>query len=208
MVIDSGHSSPISALVTREVRWFRNGPLPAEVLAWFGESATLRTEWRVDLYDVRAAQDGIGRKQRDTSTIDSKVRVGTAESVSLAPGLIGRVEDWLKISRPLGSVTTGISEPLEIRKRLHTRTFTLEASAAAGCEVELAEIRTRLIQAWSLCFETFGRPEHREEALRAGVAQFVMDSPLSGGFEFTDESCLAYPDWITRHTLETSPLLS
>lgn len=204
MVTESGHLGSISALVTREVRWFREGPLPPEVLEWFTESATHRTEWRVDLYDVKAAEDGIGRKQRDTSTIDSKVRVSIIQDVSLAPGLTGHVEDWLKISRPLGSVTTGISNPLEVEKRLHTRTFALDGNAETGCEVELAEIRAGTTQAWSLCFETFGRPEHREDALRAGVEQLVMDTSWPDSFEFTQDSCLAYPDWITRLSLKTS----
>jgi hypothetical protein len=208
MDTERGHQGSISALVTREVRWFREGPLPAEVLEWFTRSATLRTEWRVDLYDVKAAEDGIGRKQRDTSTIDSKVRVSTIQDVPLAPGLTGHVEDWLKISRPLGTVATGISNPVEVRKRLHTRSFSLDGNADAGCEVELAEIRAGSRQAWSLCFETFGRPEHREDALRAGVEQFVMDTSRPDGFEFTQDSCLAYPDWITRLALETSPALS
>jgi hypothetical protein len=208
MVTDSGYPGSISALVTREVRWFREGPLPSDVLEWFIESATYRTERRVDLYDVRAAEDGIGRKQRETSTIDSKVRVSTVRNVSLAPGLTGHVEDWLKISRPIESVAKGISNPIEVEKHLHTRRFSLDGHDDTGCEVELAEIRTGSVQAWSLCFETFGPPDRREDALRAGVEQFLMSTSCPDGLEFTQESCLAYPDWITRLALETSPALS
>jgi hypothetical protein len=168
------------------------------MLDWFTSTPSHFTEHRTDRYDMAAARDGVGRKKRDTNSLDSKYQILGAQFVPLAPGLTGDVEDWLKISRPLADSETG-SRPdwIDVHKRLYTRRFLLDGDLEVGCEVELAEIEVAGQRAWSLCFETFGSPALRERALRAGIDQFMESTPTPDGVEFDHESCHNYPKWLS-----------
>lgn len=202
MVTASGQPS---VLLTREVRWFLEGPLPTQVLDWFTGRRDVGVERRVDHYDLEAAHRGIGLKRRSTTSVDSKFRVVLIEDVDLGPGLRGHVEDWMKISEPLGDeVANDIPHPIEISKKLYTRRFALGGADGAGCEAELAAISAGSVQAWSLCFETYGPPAGRDTAFRSGINDLLARSPLPSGMRLGPESCHGYPEWITSLALEAA----
>lgn len=204
MVIGSGQVPPgPSVLLTREVRWFAHGHLPESVLAWFTTETEFGLEQRIDYYDLDAAQRNVGIKRRSTTSVDSKFRVLVLEDVALGRGLRGHIEDWMKISEPLGSeVTTEITHPVELTKDLFTRRFDLDGSTEAGCEVELVSIEAGSVSAWSLCFETYGPPDQRAQAFWAGVDQLLLETPLPSDLSFGPESCQGYPEWINSMALE------
>jgi hypothetical protein len=199
----NGHAGTPGAFLTREVRWFREGPVPTEVVDWFARAAEVEREHRQDRYDLDAARHGLGVKQRNMGTVDSKRRLWQAESVKLAAGLTGNVEDWLKITPAVIEVERLLDDThVEVHKDIYTRRYRLDGAAETGCEAELASIRMNQVRAWSLCFETFGAAGRREEALQSGVLRFLEESPLLSGMSFDASTSLAYPAWITRTCLE------
>ena len=193
---------PFDATVTREVRWFRDGRVPAPVVDWFtAASANIEREERTDWYDADFAHDGVGMKRRGTSTIDAKFRVLATGAVDVAPGMTGSVEDWLKTSTPVsGSSDDRGRHHLKVAKSIATRRYQSPKRAVpcAGCEAELVTITVEDRVAWSLCFETFGRPEDRCEAFEAGIRMFLADTPLPDGLTFASDDSCGYPEWIAR----------
>lgn len=170
---------------------------------WFAGRAEVEREYRQDRYDLEAARKGLGFKQRNMGSIDSKRRLSVAESVELAAGMTGKVEDWLKITPSVIDPEHILEDQhVEVHKYIYTRRYALADGGGAGCEAELASIRINGMQAWSLCFETFGPPGRRQDALLDGVRRFLEDSPLPSGLSFDTATSLAYPAWITRMCLE------
>lgn len=202
MDTESGRLNSSSVVTTREVRWFFNGPLPSHILDWFASSADHAYEHRVDYYDLASARNGVGRKHRNGTTLDTKFRVVTFES-SLARGVTGWVEDWMKMSEPLkGLPKQELYHPIRIEKGLFTRLFLLDGGGSAGCEVELADVETGGTQAWSLCLETYGDPTLRDGALQTASDRLFGDGQLPRGVELGLDSSIAYPDWISDLVLE------
>jgi hypothetical protein len=196
MGIGSGRFGPSTALMTREVRWFHDGPLPTSVRDWFTTHSP-QTEQRVDYYDLASARNGIGRKHRDSTSLDTKFRIDVFPSTPVAPGFTGQVEDWMKISEPLGeSREHALTESFPVGKSLITIRIPLWDDGF-GCDAELADITAGGMRAWSLCFETFGAHERREDALAAGV-HFVTETPPPNGVVFDQETSLPYPDWLAQ----------
>lgn len=203
MDIESESLDSLTVATTREVRWFFEGPLPSRVLDWFTSSGVSTNEHRVDHYDFNSARNGVGRKHRDNATLDTKFRLEVIVASRLAPGITGRVEDWVKVSEPLSDLANqSLVEPIRIAKNLHTRSFSLNEQPS-GCEVELADVEVSGMRAWSLCFETFGDPALRGKALQAAVDRFFSGGLLPQGVELGLDSSIAYPDWISSLSLET-----
>jgi hypothetical protein len=188
--------------VTREVRWFRSGFIPAWVVDWFNSAtAGLERDERTDWYDMTFARDGVGMKRRGTPMIDAKFPMRYSPAVEIAPRVTGRVEDWLKTSTPVSDSSDDRgNHHLEVRKSLVTRRYETPGTEVpvAGCEAELVTIAAGGRLAWGLCFETFGRPEARFEAFDSGIRMFFADTPLPDGLAFTIEESCSYPDWIAR----------
>lgn len=182
------------ALWTREVRWFHTGHLPEHVLVWFTSGADIGRERRVDRYDLAATAYEVGVKYRSDGTLDTKRCLGADHGVELAPGLVGTVEDWIKLSAPArpgeGPALVAVS------KELLTRRYRLTGSTA-GCEVELARILIGDDAWWSLCFETFGDGSRRGDALAHGVEAFLAETPMPSGLEFDVAASSSYPKFLT-----------
>lgn len=192
-------------LVTREVRWFHSGPIPASVLEWFTDSGRLGVhERRTDRYDLASARDGIGVKQRSSESVDMKRSVSQEAGIELAPGLVGCVEDWVKVSRLLDDATATTDERcVSITKDITTRRYildeaTIERGVEIGCEVELADINSGGRRAWTLCFETIGPAHTRQSALLAGIEGLLEETPLPDDLSFTTEESCGYPAWIAE----------
>jgi len=186
------------ALLTREVRWFFDGSLPADVKSWFTAGSTRGVrKSRSDVYDLAPARRGIGVKQRDGVRLDAKHKVAELGVVRLRPGVEGRVDDWEKTVQ--SGLTVG-PERLVVSKEIITLRFEAESPpdrGSAGCEVELASISIGSARSWSLCFETFGDPALRGEALEAGLDGLVGEGPLPEGLELRSERSCGYPEWLT-----------
>lgn len=198
MATAGGQLSGPSVVVTREVRWFFDGPLPSLVFEWFSSQNDVGIEQRVDQYDLDAAHRGVGLKRRSTTSFDSKFRISIAENLELGPGLRGHVEEWMKISEPISDETAPrIPHAIDVSKELYTRDYPLNGSNGAGGEAELAAIAVGSVQAWSVCFETYGPPDQREAAFHTGIARLLDDSPLPPSLEMGPESCHGYPEWIS-----------
>ncbi len=184
-------------LVTREVRWFVDGPLPPDLIAWFTATEhVVHEELRTDYYDARSAESGVGLKYRNGSTFDAKYLLDDEVERHFGDRIVGLVGDWVKVSRPVSDPGALGAPLLAIEKRLRTRVYTMDETPSVGCEVELAEITTEHGVSWSLCFETFGETEDRDEALMAGITRFFADSPLPGDVHLEPQRSCGYPAWI------------
>lgn len=198
MELVDDQAGELDDLLTREVRWFFDGPIPDVIHAWFAGDADVSIEQRFDQYDVVAARSGIGSKLRHTGEFDIKQRLALVGSVELAPGLVGIVEDWQKTTRLAAGAPIAMAASIAVVKTTTSRRFVLNGEA--GCEVELASVEAGARRAWSLCFETFGRFDAREEALRAAVRALLAESPLPPGQHFPLEASQSYPEWIAEIT--------
>lgn len=195
----AGESPQTRPMITREVRWFFEGPLPADVRTWFKDGARRGVrECRTDVYDRRVAESGVGIKRRDGAEIDAKHMVGDPEIVEFLPGVTGRVEDWEKTGE--SGLDVG-RDQVVVSKEILTLTFDHPESSAdepIGCEAELASIRVGSHRAWSLCFETYGDPGSRAEALQIGIGRLLGKGQLPAALSLSVSHSFGYPQWITR----------
>lgn len=196
MIADGGHPEP-GPLVTREVRWFFDEPLPRDVKMWFTAFSTRgEKESRTDVYDRAAACRGVGVKRRNGENVDAKHRVWHLDNVLLAPDVSGCVEDWEKTGR--SGLVVGPDQIL-ITKEIVTLRYDLpDSHVEVGCEAELASLRVGPARAWSLCFETYGDPDLREESLKAGIKGLLGEGPLPEGLRLDAARSCGYPEWIRR----------
>lgn len=198
-------------LVTREVRWFTPGDLPDTVRNWFTAGGTLGVpEERLDRYDRAAAFRGIGLKYRGTISLDAKHLLHATDDVDLGSGIRGRVEDWVKVVKPIPANHPRIVEQLVVvEKELLTRVYHSFDSAhdggrpRFGCEVELGALRIAGRTAWSLCLESFGDPSRRDTALVEGLASFLADTPIPEGMSVTSSDSRGYPTWVSQFAAST-----
>lgn len=194
---DLSGQPPTGPLVSREVRWFFDGKLPSEVRNWFTAYATRgEKESRTDVYDREEAQRGVGVKRRNGAAVDIKTMRSHLDDVCLLPGVVGCVEDWEKDSS--SGLVVGPDQIL-VSKEIITLLFALDEPAGAqptGCEAELAAIRVGQRRAWSLCFETYGDPDRREEALAVGIESLLGEGSLPEALHLDAEFSCGYPQWI------------
>lgn len=198
MADTSGPQPLPGSLLTREVRWFQRGGLPPPVRAWFtGLPWTHVVERRVDEYDRVAAKEGVGVKRRNGEYIDAKYRLSHVEDVELATGFVGRVEDWVKTDRGERGEELTIVEPVRVVKRIMSVQIDLppDAVVVSGCDLELVELIVESRHAWSLCFETYGDPDRRQEALEHAVSQ-VVEFGLPVALNLGAGLSCGYPDWL------------
>ena len=118
---------------TVEVRWFYEGPIPPEVLAWFqrGGQGPEEPSCRVDYYLRLADWDSLGIKLRE-GRLEVKQRCRQYGMVRLHERVAGRVEHWRKWSFALDRADGGLaslavpaSAWIEVRKERRLRTYRL-----------------------------------------------------------------------------------
>jgi hypothetical protein len=188
---------PLGVLVTREVRWFRTGAVPAALLDWYLGLADGEPEHRVDTYDTGSAARGIGVKRRNGDAVDAKVPLRHTGPVQLAPGIVGRVEDWVKLTFPWAGSMDGHAG-LDVVKEIFTRRYPLEDHDDAGCEVELALIAAGPRRAWTLALETFGAAHLLDASFSAGVDALVAELPPPSRLRLAGAGSYGYPAWISQ----------
>lgn len=199
---NSGPALPPGAVLTREVRWIHAGAIPRKVQDWFNASnGSVFTEHRIDRYDEAAARRGMGLKSRSTGEIESKTLLARNRNVTLSPQMTGHVEDWVKIQVSPSATELNGWDDIVITKDITTRRFVIPSTTrldggTAGCEVELATVTTEQASWWTVCFETFGPPELRDEAFEYGLEMLLSETPLHEDIVFQAKNSYSYPDWI------------
>lgn len=193
----SGLSGPPGVLLTREVRWFHDGPLPPEVMDWFTASDDGEVEYRTDRYDIGAARRGVGVKLRNRDAVDAKFPVHRTGPVTLAPGIEGRVEDWVKLTFPVAPSSTAMAA-LVVDKEIVTRRHLVRADPTAGCEVELVAIAAGPRRSWTLALETFGSAGLLEQSLRTGIDGLRAAAPFPQALRLVGDRSSGYPAWIDQ----------
>jgi hypothetical protein len=211
---------------TVEVRWFYEGDVPVATLQRFksGELSQDKgnVEERTDLYLFLRGVDSLGIKLRGTSTrrenvgdqLEIKRRQFEGGVVTFMPGVVGRLERWMKwvfhgdSSEPLLSTMVTAKDQVWVRvdkvRYLLRYTVRGDKSVAAvplsewpdnRCNVEL----TRAIAPggqvwWTLGLEAFGESEDNvEDILRLSASYFFAETGL-GMFEERDS--YGYPGWL------------
>ena len=186
---------------TVEVRWFYQGPIPPEVLAWFqrGGQGPEEPSCRVDYYLRLADRDSLGIKLRE-GRLEVKQRCRQYGVVRFHERVVGRVEHWRKWSFALARADgglAGLAVPapawVEVRKERRLRTYRLtgdgevvavraEDCPVQGCDWELTAVRAGDEAWWSVCFEAFGGGPALRETLVL-VARHVLDGGVPRGFD-------------------------
>ena len=190
-------------LLTREVRWFVFGRLPDEVETWFAAmEGEMLAEQRIDSYVPQYARRDIGLKLRGADTIDIKFLADRREGLEIATGLVGNVEDWLKVSDAATGEEYGFdADSVDVTKHLTERRYLIAAGSdfdgEAGCKIELGAIRLGAVEAWTLCLETFGPVGMLAECFSAGVDGLRSASPIPG-VRLSPEKSFGYPGFISR----------
>jgi len=204
---------------TVEVRWFYEGRVPPDVLAWFQESGRGPEEpsCRVDYYLRFPDRDCLGIKLRE-GRLEIKRRCHDFGVVRLHESVVGRVEHWRKWSlelaqngwRPAGRAAPS-SAWVAVRKERRLRTYRLagegadidlapevvavdaESCSDQGGDWELTAVNAGDRTWWSVCFEAFGD----ESTLRETLV-LVVRHVLSGGVPraFDAAHSYGYARWL------------
>jgi len=192
---------------TLEVRWFVDGPQPAEVADWIQSLGAEAESARTDLYLV-SDDPAMNVKLRE-GKVQTKHRIGDRTPIQFADEVEGVQERWVKWSFPtveqhhdlFDEDPTGLWVPVhkerlrlvlspEDQEDLLSR---LIESDPAEAKIELTEVRSDGHQAWSICMEAEGRPEALPGTLQQmGNHLFGQGDPPSLS---TDDS-YGYARWI------------
>ncbi|MEM6287990.1 MAG: hypothetical protein AAF845_12605 [Bacteroidota bacterium] len=175
---------------TVEVRWFRRGPLPEAVAAWFARlGAEVPEEVRTDRY-LAPASDALGVKVR-AGRIEAKRRDACLD-VLRAGRAQGTVEAWAKWSFPLADATAAPEAGwVEVRKRRRQRG---RRFAARACALEVGEVEAAGEAWWSVCLEAVGPTAAVRLVALAEAADLWLaadDAPALGL-----EAARSYPAWL------------
>lgn len=202
-------------LTTAELRWFKRGPLPPEILNWFQQNC-LSThpeppEEREDLYLYYAGCNYLGIKLRQ-GRLEIKWRNAELGIKRFGNSIEGKVEKWSKwlCEDPTGqsfqpSDVIKKAEWLTVKKErqqckyqvLKSRVITsvpVSESIDEGCNVELTKLSINGEAWWSLAFEAFSKEDSLVEYLQA-VASWVFET--YNGSKLQAENSYGYPKWLS-----------
>jgi len=187
---------------TVEIRWFKRGQAPQEVVAWFhhGEGRVDRRPQRVDHYLTIRPPGTLSVKFRE-GRIEVKQRFLRREPIRFHQRVTGIVEHWRKwsfelanapracagVGTPAGVATpAGSWTPVRKERRLLTYRLTADrrvvpATAPSphsnardqGCVMELTAVVAAEQDWWTLAFEAFGDESGLEDVL-LDVARAVL----------------------------------
>jgi len=201
-------------LHTTEIRWFIAGILPEEVLSWF--SAGRRPETaiiQVHEYLLFPGCDTVGVKFRE-DRFEIKAKLGVSQPLSLALGIQGRREQWIKWSLStkglpmLGQALHPSGLWLKVRKERNQRVFSAETGSlqevspgslpALGCNIELTrvEIEADPPSWFTLGLEAYGLPSVTAGILEEGLGLFFKGQGRAPGITLTTANSFSYPTWL------------
>jgi hypothetical protein len=198
-----------------EMRWFlapERAEL-AELEQWFAGVAA-EQDGRLDHYYVDPRSPELGLKQRcepgKPAKLELKLRTGALGAVALAPGVLGELERWTKLSLSSGAPEIAAHpQSIAVSKRRKLRKLSFCAGEAAevpsserpdaGCSVELTRIEASRgagrIVAHTFGLEAFGAESELLGALEASAHRLFAERP---GLRLEAASSSGYPSWLSR----------
>jgi hypothetical protein len=207
----------VSIDLTTELRWFFDGPLPADVWAWFRPKGVGLLERRSDAYLLDGRLD-MGVKQRSRRTLELKLRMGLPQPASIADDVHGLVETWQRWSPADGLLTLHDDTVwVDIDKTIVKRRFgtdgqpkllseSTRAMTGEGCDMEIAALSANGRETWTFAFAAFGQPDTQRDSLNMAWRSLSMrDAPPDRLHLHIGRSC-GYPEWISKvRPLPTPP---
>jgi len=200
-------------LHTSEIRWFIAGILSKETLSWFSVGHLLgRATVQVHEYLLFPGCDTVGVKFRE-DRFEIKANLGISQPLSLAMGIQGRSERWIKWSLPtkglpmLGQTLHQSGPWLKVCKERNQRILSAETGhlqevsrnslPVTGCNIELTSIEVEADPpSWfTLGFEAYGPPSDTDAILEEGVGSFFRAQGQPPGTNLTKTSSFSYPKW-------------
>jgi hypothetical protein len=200
-------------LLSAELRWFFEGPVPPPVHQWFHKSLFCgKPASRTDHYLLFPHTGKLGVKFRE-ERLEIKCLVGEAGVFFFgnAQGSIEYWEKWSSDQMPEFSASQLQSDAswIQVQKSRVLRLFEVDKEGyeecdirsgyiqlERGCQMELTEILIRNVKYWSLGFEAFSsRKDHRE--ILAGTMNHVFNDnecPVA----LTAENASSYPVLLHR----------
>ncbi len=202
-------------LTSAEVRWFFEGPIPADIEKWFGrEGLTHHAAPREDHYLVFPAALGLGLKLRE-GRLEVKPLIKVLGVRNFAADATGNVQVWEKWSD--GDAAVMEFERLRascpdlwvtVVKERTLRKFSpgcdslgeVDAGTvflSEGCNAELTKITMNGETHWSFAFEAFGDPSRAEDHV-SRVAARVFSEAHRPHHPFSANNSHSYPEWLER----------
>jgi hypothetical protein len=208
-----------------ECRWFFEGEVDDDVVDWFRERRPWEQsrdlgppKWperaRVDRYVMIPNNHEIGIKWRgepvegEEAQLEVKGKVVSLGVQTLAPGVTGVVERWIKWACS-GEVMQA-SRLLDVEKRRILRKVRFDPSAAdievpptgagsyvdRGLQIELTRLSLAGDRFWTLGFEGFPDSSDLREEFSQSVSLFLRELP--GSLTLSSETSFSYPEWLAR----------
>ena len=202
-------------LHSAEIRWFFQGRLPHEFLAWFTARKEIVASERMDSYLLFPGCESVGVKQRE-GRFEIKAIRGASETMSLGNSISGRSDAWVKwsyggegIDHWIASLSRETGGWLPVKKKRWLRKFSLDNKQPAeveirdtpleGCGIEVTVVHAHNTVWWTFGLEGFGAEYTVRSNLRLAAEEFFSDNkpprPLT-----TTSSC-SYPVWINSFFL-------
>lgn len=203
--------SAVSVDATTELRWFFDGPLPAEVFSWFTEAGTRGLiEERCDSYRHDDLVD-IGVKRRFGTRLELKRRYGTPELVVIG-GVLGQLETWQRWS-PADDCVDLAADTLwvDVDKTVVKRRFDAVAGEVAltedtramsgqGCDAEIVAVSVCGRPAWSFAFAGFGSDELQRRRVLNTWNELMHPAGGAADVDFSRAVPHGYPEWLVGVT--------
>ncbi len=204
-------SEPVVTIAeTTELRWFIDGALPPEILAWFAPVGTLGlTEERVDSYRIDDQVD-VGVKRRFGSTLELKSRRERPEAFATLNGSHGQVERWTRWSPADEYVEIDEdAQWVDVEKAIHKRRFdadgrelpiaaTTRDAVGRGCDAEVVAVWVDGEPTWSVAFSAFGPLDLHRALLRTAADALFGDEAEQWGERLAAAMSCGYPEWLIR----------
>ncbi len=199
----------VSVDLTTELRWFFDGPLPAEVRSWFMPNGVGLLQHRCDTY-VSGGRCDMGVKQRFRRTLELKIRNGLAEPAWIADDVHGNIETWRRWS-PADRLLSLADDTIwvDIEKTIVKRRFGTDGQprllsestrtmSGAGCDAEIAALSVNGREAWTLAFASFGHPDTHRNSLRTAWRSLNMRQAPATRLQLGLGNSFGYPEWISK----------
>lgn len=194
-------------LITCEMRWFLEGPLPGEVERWFQSGQAAAAPWREDRYLILPGAADMGIKRRE-GRLEIKGRIAKLGTHAIASEIEGVAERWCKWSYDAAAIEGGCfrGEAIVVGKARLQRHFLLEPGGPAqeaaqrdlarrGFSLELTRIRLPSGEAhWSLGIEA--APD--DPALLADLVHALRELLRGFPLPLPRPCSRSYPAWLAR----------
>ncbi len=200
-------------LTTTELRWFKLGTLPKEILQWFqqdhlGDLAPPEEREDVYLYTPRCEYMGIKLRQ---GRLEIKWRKAELGNLRFGDQVEGKVEKWGKwlcedptqqSFQPQDVVGKSWVRVKKVRSQRKYQVISggsivavsVNQSIEQGCNVEITQLSVNGNDWWSLAFEAFGEDDYLSDNLKAVASDMFKNYQ---GFQLQPQDSFAYPRWLS-----------